>query len=103
MLRILRNEFLLVLGHLIRNKNRIGGADRDAGAAVDTPVGIYVKLGRSLEAILIFLGMNAVCRTGLDAKFVFGASVGDDVCHECDLHSFLIAIPPSARKRRPST
>jgi hypothetical protein len=94
MLRILRNEFLLVFGDFIRDENRISGADRDASATVDAAVGIYVKLSRGLEAIFIFLGMNAVCWTGLDAEFVFGTGVGNDVCHDCDLHSFLAATPP---------
>src|SRR5579862_8499830 len=79
MLGVLRNEFLFIGGHFVHDEDGISWAHRNACAAVDAAIGVHVKLGRRFEAFLVLLGMNTVGRTSFDAKFVFGAGIGDDV------------------------
>ena len=70
------------LGEFFEHENRIGGTNRDAGAAIDAIVGFDVKLWRFGETALILLGVDAVHRAGLHAQFILGTGVGNYVCHE---------------------
>jgi hypothetical protein len=77
-------------GEFIQHEDRIGGADRDAGAAIDAIVGLNVKLWRFGETGLILLGVDAVHRAGLHAQFILGTGIGNYVCHGgsmCNSHA----------------
>lgn len=69
------------LWEFVEHKNRISGANRDAGAAIDAIVGLDVELRRFGETSLILLGVNAVNGAGLHAQFILGTSIGNYVCH----------------------
>jgi hypothetical protein len=49
-----------LLGHVFVPEDRLDGAGRLAGSAVDTLVGMYIKKLRSFEFSLILTGMNAI-------------------------------------------
>jgi hypothetical protein len=61
------DEFLLFFGDVFDGVNRIGSAGRNAGAAVNTALGIDVHLGGGFECGLVQLGMDAVGGADVDA------------------------------------
>src|ERR1035438_8582497 len=71
-----------ILGELVQHENRISGANRDAGAAIDAIVGLDEELRRFGETGLILLGVDAIHRAGLHAQFILGTGIGNYVCHE---------------------
>src|ERR1019366_885037 len=71
-----------ILGELVQHENRIGGANRDAGAAIDAIVGLDEELRRFGETGLILLGVDAIHRAGLHAQFILGTGIGNYVCHD---------------------
>ena len=83
MLCVLCDELLLVGGNFIEHKDRVRRANRHAGAAIDAAVGVNVKLGCRFKALLVLFRVNTISRAGFDAEFVFGAGVGNNVCHDC--------------------
>jgi len=53
--------------------DRVGGASRDAGTAVNATFRINVHLGGSLKGRLVLLGMDAVGGADLNTEGVFDA------------------------------
>ena len=76
------DEFLLVFGHIFERMDRVGGANRNTGAAIDAAIGIYVHLGRGFELRLVLLRMNAVRGAHVDAEGVFNAGIGNYIGHD---------------------
>jgi hypothetical protein len=76
------DELFLVFGHVVESVNRIGGAGRNAGAAVDTALGVDIHLRGGFKLWLIRLRMDAVSRANFDAKRIFGAVIGNYVGHD---------------------
>src|SRR5258707_441864 len=80
---------LPLLGEVVERKNCGHRADRYASSAIDALHGIDVKLRDLLEAQaaivvgVIFLWVDAIYRTGIDASGIFcpDAGFGDDICH----------------------
>src|SRR6266567_1403916 len=68
--RILLDEVLFVVGHIVESVNRIGCADGNTGATVDASLGIDVHLSRGFEPGLVLLGMDAVGGADFDAEGV---------------------------------
>src|SRR5882757_9424987 len=81
---VLGDELLLVGRNVLDQEHRIGGANRNAGTTIDAAIWIYIKLGCCLESLFIFFGMDAVGGTSFNAEFIFGASISNNVCHDCD-------------------
>lgn len=78
--------------------DRSGGANRNAGAAIDAVGRVHIELSGLVEISLILARMDGVRGAGFYAEFVFGASVGDYVGHvlpECNC-----AATPKLQKRR---
>lgn len=65
--RVLVDERFLLVRQIVNRLDRSGGADRNAGAAVDAAVGINIHLGRRLKTGFILLGMDAVRGADIDA------------------------------------
>ena len=65
----------------VQGVDGVGGADRDACAAIDAVVRIHIKVRNVGETSLVLLRMDAVHRAGLYAQFVFGAAFSNYVCH----------------------
>ena len=82
----------------VQNENRIGGANRDARAAIDAIVGAHVQLWSRLKRGFILLGVDAIDRAGLYAQFVFGASIGNYVCHK--RRFFAIPLPVLNKRKQ---
>ena len=81
------------IGRQIVNRvDRIRGADRDAGAAIDAVVGIDVELRRVGEIRFILLRMDAIHRAGLHAQLILRTRISNDVGH--------MAIPGAIRAPR---
>jgi hypothetical protein len=78
---VLIEKLFLVLGQIVGGIERIRGAGRNTGTAIDAAGGIDVKLGHFLKLGLVGLGMDAVGRTNIDAEMIFNAIIGDYVCH----------------------
>src|SRR6266540_1535537 len=76
------DELALVGRDLVEREDRVGRADRGAGAAVDALRRIDVDLGDTVERCLVVPRMDAVDRAGLNAELVFDAVVGDYVGHD---------------------
>jgi len=76
-LRVLEPErvdlgvFLLTVRHIVLGEDGRDRADRLAGAAVDALIGVDVEL-----AVYVFVVVDAVDGTDLDAGFVDGADTG---------------------------
>jgi hypothetical protein len=70
------------LGEFVQHENRIGGANRDAGAAIDAIVRLDEELRRFGESSLILFGVDAIHRAGLHAQFILGTGIGNYVCHD---------------------
>ncbi len=66
---------------LVQRENRIGRANRNAGAAIDAVVRVHVELRNIREIGLILLRMDAVHRAGLYAELVLRAGVRNYICH----------------------
>jgi hypothetical protein len=64
-------------------EDRLSGALRNTGSAVDTLIRVDVELRNPFELGFIALGMNAIHRAHFNAQFVFDASVRNDVGHSC--------------------
>jgi hypothetical protein len=75
------DELFLGFGYVFKGKNRVRGAGRDAGAAVDALRGIDKELLGRFETGLVLLGMNAIDRANIDAQGVLDAGIGDYVRH----------------------
>src|SRR6185436_17766929 len=73
-----------LLGQLFLREDRLDRADGDAGAAIDTGLGVNVQLVLALELRLVLLGVDAVHRAHLDAGGVLRvhARFRDDVGHQ---------------------
>src|SRR5208282_1610079 len=80
---VLFQKLLLVLRQFLCHEDRIRGANRNAGAAIDATSGVDINLCRRLKLRLVFFGMDAVGRADVHAKLVLDASVGDYIGHEC--------------------
>jgi len=63
--------FLLTVRHIVLGEDGRDRADRLAGAAVDALIGVDVEL-----AVYVFVVVDAVDGTDLDAGFVDGADTG---------------------------
>ena len=74
-------ELRQITREILEGVNGIGGADRNASAAIDAIVRVHIELRHIGEASLVLLGVDAVHGAGLDAQLVFGTGIGDDVCH----------------------
>jgi hypothetical protein len=79
---VLFDELFLVIGNFVGYKNRVRGAGRNTGAAIDTSFGVDVKLGRCLKVWFIFFGVDTVGGADFHAKFIFDAIVGDYISHD---------------------
>jgi hypothetical protein len=86
------DEGLFVLGDVVYGVDRIRGADRDAGAAVDTLHRIDKELSRRFEAGFILLGMDAVGGANIDAEGILDAGIGDYIGHDEDLRDLSSAL-----------
>jgi hypothetical protein len=75
------DELFLLFGHLVQREDRAGGAHRNAGAAINAIGRMNVEVRHFLKPRLVLSRMNAVYRADLDAFFVLGAGVNDDVSH----------------------
>ena len=64
-----------------QGEDGISGANRYAGAAIDTFDRVYVELRGICKPLLVLLGVDAVHRAGLHAQFVLGTGVCDYICH----------------------
>jgi hypothetical protein len=62
--------------------DRIGRARRNASAAVNAALGIDIHLGRSFEAGLVLLGMNAIGGADLDTEGIFNAGISNYISHD---------------------
>src|SRR5271169_5389457 len=80
--RGLRDEILLIVRHVFEGVNRIGGASRNAGTAVDAALGIHIHLSRGFEAGLVLLGVDAVGGAELDTERVLDAGISDYIGHD---------------------
>jgi hypothetical protein len=80
--RVLVDEVLLVLRHIVKGMNRIGGAYGNAGAAIDAAFGIHIHLGSGFETGLILLGMDAVGRAYIDTEGILNARIGNYISHD---------------------
>src|SRR5919109_449324 len=76
-LRVFLDVVLLVLGHVVGRKDGIGGANRNARAAVNAAFRIHVHLVHGLELLFVVLGMNAVGGAGVSAELVLQTGIGD--------------------------
>jgi len=79
---VLLDEFLLVLGHIVKGVDRIGGAGGNASATVNAALRVHIHLSRRLEAGLVLLGMDAIGRADLDAEGVLDARVSNHISHD---------------------
>src|SRR5215468_5762303 len=77
-------ERIPFLRQIVEGEDRRNGADGHAGAAIDAFYRVNIKHLLFTETRLIFFGMDAVHRTGIDASRVFGvdARFGDYIGHE---------------------
>src|SRR5271167_1771185 len=78
---VLFQKLFLVLGQFLGHEDRIRSASGNAGAAIDTTLGVDIHLSRGLKSRLVFLGMNAVGRADFYAELVLDAGVSDHVRH----------------------
>jgi hypothetical protein len=79
------DELLLLRRNFVEREDRVRRAHGNAGAAVNAVRGVDVQVGDVVKPRLVLARMDAVHGTNLDAFFVFGASVYDDVSHGCYL------------------
>src|ERR1039457_5220375 len=77
-----RGELGEFLGEFVQHENRIGGANRDAGAAIDAIVRVNEELRALGETGLSLFGVDAIHRAGLHAQFILGTGIGNYVCHD---------------------
>src|SRR5215813_2435597 len=85
--RVLLEKLFLVFRKVVGRKDRIRRARRNAGAAVDAARRINIELRSRFELLFVFLWMNAVGGTDLDAQLVFNAAIGNHVGHDALLDS----------------
>jgi hypothetical protein len=81
-LRVLLRECRHIFRHVSFGVDRIGGANRNAGAAIDAIYRVNVELLDFGELGFVATGMNAVNGTNLDALFVLCATFNNDERHE---------------------
>src|SRR5437868_10290716 len=81
-LRVLLGKILLLIRQFIERKNRIGSARGHACPTVDAAGGVDIHLRRRLKSRLVFLRVNAVGGTCVDAKQIFDTSIGDYISHD---------------------
>src|SRR6476646_5980273 len=79
---VLLDEVLLLLGHILQRMDRIRGACRNAGAAVDASLGIDIHLSCGFEAGLVRFGVNAIGRANLNTEGVFDAGISNYISHD---------------------
>src|SRR5215471_441088 len=79
---VLLDELFLVLGHIFERMNRVGGAGRNACAAINAALGINVHLRSGFETRLVLLGMNAIGWADLNTKGIFNAGISNYVGHD---------------------
>lgn len=79
---VLLDEVLLLLGHILQRMDRIRGACRNAGAAVDASLGIDIHLSCGLEAGFVRFGVNAIGRANLNTEGVFDAGISNYISHD---------------------
>jgi hypothetical protein len=77
-LSVLLRKRCHILRHVCLGINRVGGANGDAGTAIDAVYRIDIKLLDFRELGFIIAGMNAVYRTNLDTFFILCATFYDD-------------------------
>jgi hypothetical protein len=82
MLRVHFNRAFVFFRHVIQREDGIGGAYRNAGAAINAVVRVDIELRGLFKAGLIFARMNAVNRANVNALFVFRTSLDNYVSHE---------------------
>jgi len=80
--RVLLNKLFLVVWDVFECMNRVGGAGRDAGTAVDAAPRIDVHLGRGLEAGLVLLGMDAIGWANFNTEGVFDTGISNYISHD---------------------
>jgi hypothetical protein len=88
------NETLLVFGDVVEGENRIRGAGRNAGTAVDTLGRIDKKLGRRFETGLVLLGMDAIRGANVDAEGILNTGIGDHISHDEDSEMKVSVLVP---------
>lgn len=76
------DEFLLLFRHIFQSMNRVRGTGWNAGATVDTAIGIYVHLGRSLEGRLVLFGMDTIRGADVNTQRIFDAGISDYIGHD---------------------
>jgi hypothetical protein len=81
-LRVLFREPREILRHFRLSENRVGLADRDAGATVNAIYGVDVELRGLRKLGFIFPRMNAINRANLNAFLILGATFNDYICHD---------------------
>src|SRR5579884_15466 len=99
-LRVDGDVILPFFGNVRIGVDRLNGACGNAGAAVDAHFGIDV------EHVVLILSVDAVDRTNVDARLVFGpdARFGDDVGHERSIQGYTTErLPVKARTIKSST
>jgi hypothetical protein len=74
--RVPLGVFFPLFRKVVERKNGRHRADRNAGAAVNAFYGINVEHLLGAELLRVFLGMNAIHRTGVDTGGVFGSNAG---------------------------
>lgn len=84
---VLLDELFLLLGHIFEGVNRVGGAGRNTGAAVDAAFGIHIHLSGRLVAGLVLLGVDAIGGANLNAEGVLNAVISNDVGHDESISS----------------
>src|SRR5581483_3619791 len=75
------NKRFQIVRQVLDSEDRIRGADRNAGAAIDAACRIHIDLLFFLKTGLIFFGMDAVGRANICAEQVLDALVGNHICH----------------------
>ncbi len=84
------DELLLVVGNVVGGKNRIRGAGRNAGAAVNALCRIDKKLLCFFKPGLILLGMDAVGGADVDAEGILDAGIGNYIGHDESLRKKVV-------------
>ena len=80
--RVLLDEVLLILRHIVEGMDRIGGAGGNTSATINTALRVHIHLSRRFKAGLVLLGVYAIGGTDLDAERILDASVTKHAGHD---------------------
>src|SRR3954451_4782467 len=75
------HEMLQLFWQIVRGMDGVGGAGRNTRPTVNAAFGIDIHLGGSIECGFVFLWMNAIGGTDIDAQQIFDTGISYDVGH----------------------